>query len=307
MSCPKMDFFELPAPLTFRHVFQSCAYWVGVNSGFVPQVVRPLRQNHRKHSYLLNLNERQLVLSATVQQMPFFDQHQQSINPVIEHVGRAGIGPALIYGSFDKGFVVTEYLEGRCWTAADFQQLENIERLVELLKQLHDLPKIGPVFSVTKAESFYWAAIKHEYDVIPNRLQTLQKRMGKVIDYLQERRGAGVVCHNNLLDSHVLETEHGLRLVGWESAAINDPYYDLAVVASNHQFSVDQLDHLVRCYAGNKNVDEYEYFYNNYAMYLYLETLRCWIEVGKHREAGQEQEIEAKFDALTTVLHRLGV
>lgn len=249
-----------------------------------------------------------MVLSASARQAPFFDLHRHSINPIIEHAGQAGIGPGLIYSSFDKGFVVTEYLEGRCWTAADFQQANNIERLAELLKQLHALPKdSAPVFSATKTEQCYWAEVRRECFVIPKRLQALQLRMQKVISHLQAAHRQGVVCHNDLQGSHVLETGQGLRLVGWESAAINDPYYDLVVVAHNHQLSEAQLDHLLFCYAGDISFDERENFYYNYAIYIYLQTLRCWIVADKDRQPVQEMMIETNIDALLALLHRLGV
>ncbi|MEH6357755.1 MAG: phosphotransferase [Pseudomonadales bacterium] len=307
MDCTSSTRFELPAPLTFRHVFQSCPYWVGVGGGFVPQVIKPLRQNQRKHSYLLSLNDRQVVLSATARQAPFFDLHRHSINPIIEHAGQAGIGPGLIYSSFDKGFVVTEYLEGRGWTAIDFQQTNNIERLAELLKQLHSLPKDeAPVFSASKTEQCFWAEIRRECTVIPKRLQALQLRMQKVIGHLQAAHRQGVVCHNNLQASHVLETEQGLRLVGWESAAINDPYYDLVVVANDHQLSEEQLDHLLFCYAGETSFDERENFYYNMAIYIYLQTLSCAMVVDKDRQPVQKMMIEANIDTLLALLHRLG-
>jgi len=272
----------------------------------VPQVVKPLRQNQRKHSYLLNINDRQLVLSAAVRQAPFFDLHGRAINPIIEHAGQAGIGPALIYSSFDKGFVVTEYLDGRCWRAADFQRFNNIERLTALLKQVHGLPKDGPVFSASKTEQCYRAEIRREFCAIPKRLHTLQLRMQKVIDYVQGRYRAGAVCHNNLRASQVLETEQGLRLVGWESAAINEPYYDLAVVAHNHQLNEAQLNHLLRCYAGNEDFERREHFYYSYAIYIYLETLHYWMEAGHDLQPAQEQVLETNIDTLVGLLHRLG-
>ena len=109
---------------------------------------------------------------------------------------------------------MAEYIEGRCWNRTDFQQLNNIERLVRLLKQLHDLPQEGPEFFALKTEQLYWSEIRRELLPIPKRLHALQLRMQKVMGYAQSKYKARVVCYNHLLNSQLLETEAGLRLVG---------------------------------------------------------------------------------------------
>jgi len=299
--------FELPAPLTFHNIFQSCPYWAGVRGDFIPQVQKLLRKTPHKQSYLLQLGERQLVLSIAEGAPPFFDFRRQAINSIIEHVSQAGIGPELVFNSPTKGFVVAEYIAGRCWAKTDFQQLGNIERLVELLKQLHGLPQEGPEFFALNAEQRYWSDIRCELMPTPKRLHALQLRMLKIIGYAQGKYQSRVVCHNHLLASQVLETDTGLRLVGWETAAINEPYYDLAVVAHNHQLNEAQIDHLLRCYAGSAGADEREHFYYSYAIYIYLEALRCRVEADHYLSRAQEQLIEAHVDTLLSVLHRLGV
>jgi len=45
-------------------------------------------------------------------------------------------------------------------------------------------------------------------------LHALRLRMQKMMDYAQSKYKARVVCHNHLLNSQLLETEAGLRLVG---------------------------------------------------------------------------------------------
>jgi len=305
-TCQAED-FELPAPLTFNHIFQSCPYWIGISGGFIPQVQKLLRKTPHKQSYLLQLDGRQLVLSIADGTPPFFDFRRQEINPIVEHASKAGIGPELVFNSPAKGFVVAEYIAGRCWTNADFQQLGNIERLAKLLKQLHGLPQQGPEFFALKTEQRYWSDIRREVMPIPKRLHALQLRMQKVMAYARNKYRARVVCHNHLLNSQVLETETGLRLVGWGAAALNEPFYDLAVVVHNHQLNEMQIEHLLYCYAGSADFDTREHFDYSYAIYIYLEALRCRVAGGHHLWSEQEQLIEAHVDTLFSILHRLGM
>jgi len=291
--------YELPAPLTFQHVFQSCPYWVGGTAGAIPQVVKPLRKSSRKQSYLLNVNDRQLVLSVA--------SAGQSGSSIIEHAARAGVAPAVLYNSLDHGFVVTEYLDGWWWSAPDFQVLSNIERLADLLQRLHVLPGEGPVFSMLEQVYDYWDAINLESIGVPRYLLALQQTMNKLINGAEDDYPERVVCHNHLLLSRVIETEAGLQLVGWEYAALNDPYYDLAVLVHNNGLNDVQLEHLLNCYAGASGLKEREHFYASYAIYMYLEALGCLLKGGCSPTPDQETDVEMKVDILVALLHQLGV
>lgn len=299
MGAQQTPTFELPAPLTFQQIFQSCPYWVGGTSGFTPQVVKSLRNNPRKQSYLLRVDERQLVLSVA--------RRRQTNTPLIENAARAGIAPAVLYDAHEQGFVVTEYLEGRCWSSADFKTLANIERLAELLKQLHSLPDEGPLLSALETEQRYLRSINRELFEIPKRLQALQQRINQLICHVEVHYPERVACHNNLLTSQVIETSAGLALTGWEYAALNDAFYELAVVVHNHGLNEVQLDHLLRCYAGGNGVKEREHFYCSYAIYIYLDALRYLLRSAPDPQADQEAAIEMKTDTLVAVLHQLGI
>ena len=160
--------FELPAPLTFQRIFQSCPYWGGASPGLIPRVVKRLRKNARKHSFLLDTDERQLVLSVTTGQPSFFQIHDHPFAPFMEHAAAVGVGPKLVFNSPDQGYVVSEYLEGRCWRSEDFRVMGNIERLSQLLKTVHGLPKTVPQTRVSETVNYYWRMMQNEYAKLPS-------------------------------------------------------------------------------------------------------------------------------------------
>lgn len=297
---------ELPAPLTFQTVFQSYPYWAGVDQGFIPRVVKRLRKNARKHSFLLDINNRQLVLSVAIGRSPFSKMHDHSFELFMEHASVAEVGPKLIFNSSDQGYVVTEYLKGRCWCSKDFQSMVNIERLAKLLKAVHSLPKSSSEPSAVEMVNDYWRLIQGEYSRPPRRLEVLQARMDRVIEYADANFNEKVVCHNNLLSSQVVETTDGLKLVGWECAGVNDPFYDLAVIVHNHGFDERQLGQLLLCYAGKNGNYERERFYYSYAIYVYFSALSYWLECTKKPKPCQEEEIEIMTDVLVALLHQIG-
>lgn len=298
--------FEISAQLSFSHIFQSAPFWHGVGYGFMPQLVQELRSSQHKKSYLLSFGQRLLVLSVALGSEPFFDVRRQQVNPIISQVFKAGIGPALVYSSPEKGFVVSEYLEGRCWQQDDFQRAGNIQRIAQVLKQLHALPPEGHAFLAGKAEQCYWSEIRRDLKPIPKRLHALQLRMQQVISHAQTHYREQAVCHNNLHAANVLESEQTLRFVSWENAAVNDPYYDLAVLAYRHDFDDVQIDLLLFHYAGQVGDEQRQHFYYNYAICIYLDALRCVAEQGEHPSEDDLWEIDMHINMLHSVLNRLG-
>lgn len=298
--------FELPSPLTFQKIFLSCAYWPGVSTGFIPRVVRQLRKNFRKNSFLLSANDRRLVLSVEALR-PAAKRQRHSFIPVIEQAALCGIGPKLVFTSSEQGYLVSEYIDGRCWNSADFRNMANIERLVEVLKAVHSWPKIFPERLISQEVDNLWLRIREEYVKPPKRLEVLQQRMAKVIDYACVHFDERVVCHNNLLNAQLVETADGLKLAGWEYAGVNDPYYELAAIVHHHGFNESQLDHLLHCYAGQSGHSERQRFYYNYAIYVYLSALYFCVERVERPLSDQEERIEAKTDVLVALLHQIGL
>lgn len=298
--------FELPAPLTFQTVFQSCPDWEGVNQGSIPRVIKQLRRNTRKHSFLMDIDNRQLVLSVLNGKSSLIQMYDHAFDPFMEQASAAGVGPKLIFNSPEQGYLVTEYLEGRCWRSEDFQNMANIERLAKLLKKVHGLPKSSSELNAVEKANNYWRLLQSEYVKQSPRLKALQTRMARVIDYADAHFSEKVVCHSNLLNSQVVETADGLKLVGWECAVINDPFYDLAVIVHNHGFNERQLDQLLFCYAGRNGSYERERFYYSYAIYIYLRALSYLLECAETPKPHQEEEIEIMTDVLVALLHQIG-
>jgi len=301
------DSFEVSTRLNFAHIFQSAPYWHGVGYGFMPQLVRELRSTQHKKSYLLSFGQRLLVLTVEVSHGSFIDEPLQQQSPIIELAYKAGIGPRLVYSSPEKGFVVSEYIEGDCFRPDDFQRTGNIERVAQTLKQLHALPAEGPSFSAGQLEQRYWSDIATKQAIVCDSLHALQLKMKRVAAYAQKHYPERAVCHNNLHVSNVLETEQTLRFVGWEQASVNDPYYDLAVIAYQHEFDDVQIDQLLFHYAGRVGEEQRTHFYYCYAIHIYLHVLRCVVEQGEPRSADQARRLAMQIDALHAVVKRLAI
>jgi aminoglycoside phosphotransferase (APT) family kinase protein len=140
----------------------------------------------------------------------------------------AGLAPVPLFAAPEVGLLVTEYIEGRSWTEADFADPRQLRRLREVLGRLHALP-VDP------------AVRRVDFAVQARRLEALCAATGVALPLEAKRaadaafarvRAAGqpeVLCHNDVNPQNVVEDLQGrLLLVDWEYGGRGLASFDLA-------------------------------------------------------------------------------
>lgn len=134
-----------------------------------------------------------------------------------------GLASRVLY--FDDRAIMTEFVCGRVWDEASFEQDGNIERLASRLKRLHALPLTGRSFDSKIAAGRYVATIKTaDSDLVAHCMQ--------VIDRFRLPHNL-CCCHNDLVAANILDAE-ALTFLDWEYACDNDPMFDLATIVEHH-------------------------------------------------------------------------
>lgn len=163
----------------------------------------------------------------------------------------AGVSPALIYS--EPGALVTRFVEGRTYEAADLRVAERLGEVVALIKRVHhDMLKHlrGPVlmFWVFHVVRDYGATLRADHSrhaaTVPElltRADNLEAAVGP-IDV--------VFGHNDLLAANVIDDGTRLWLVDWDYAGFNSPLFDLANLASNNEFDSERETALLAAYFG---------------------------------------------------------
>jgi aminoglycoside phosphotransferase (APT) family kinase protein len=142
----------------------------------------------------------------------------------------AGLAPAVVYADPAQGFMITQFVAGRPWEAADFSRPELLWRLGERLRALHTLK--APVV----ARFDLGAILRHHAAELvralpaeePLLLALLRAAEAALALCMQGGRGAAIV-HNDLHHSNLIQARE-LCLIDWEYAAVADPIFDLACV-----------------------------------------------------------------------------
>lgn len=161
----------------------------------------------------------------------------------------AGFAPEVVYTS--PGVMVSQYVEGKTWTAEDMRA--DIDRIAEIVRRFHDeMPKhvSGPAF-------MFWP-----FHVIRDYARTLRAEGSRMTDSLpgyvalaEELEAAQkplpiVFGHNDFLPANILDDGERLWIIDFEYAGFTTAMFDLAGIASNAGFSDEESDRLLARYFG---------------------------------------------------------
>jgi len=205
-----------------------------------PQLVRFLSGGPASHSWLVQDGDQQFVLRLDRAAAARLRLDRRAELNVLEVVGRAGIGPQVIWADADAGILLTSYLTGRPWRTSDVRNANCLNQVALTLKQLFSLPFAGTVLNPASAATSYADTIGTE--VARASAQTASQ----IIRDLQASPHEQSLCHNDLIHSNIIGTAP-VQLIDWEYAALGDPLFDMAVITRQHAVPLPVATELLRC------------------------------------------------------------
>jgi len=192
-------------------------------------------------SYRVKRNGGLFVLRIDKPEAARLGLNRAAEHAVIRAVAGAGLGPGAVYCEPDAGVLLRPFIPGRPWTRDDLLQPENLVRLADRLRRLHDVPFAGSRFDPVSAAMRY--AEQLGSDQARAHLQRLRNIHASVEPV------EPVLCHNDLVCRNILEAG-GPVLIDWEFAAPGDPLFDLAVVVQHHDLGNDLAGAFLQAYLG---------------------------------------------------------
>ncbi|MEQ1803370.1 MAG: phosphotransferase [Gammaproteobacteria bacterium] len=168
---------------------------------------------------------------------------------VLRAAAAAGLGPGPLGADPARGLLLTDWLPGRAWSAADLRAPENLRRAAALLRQVHGLPVSRPVLDLAAVIDRYAAAGGAGADGLA---PMARERLALALD------GAPVLaagrlrlCHNDPTPGNFIAAADGtLRLIDWEYAGLCHPAFDLAGLALGAGLDPAGDELLLGAYAG---------------------------------------------------------
>jgi thiamine kinase-like enzyme len=174
------------------------------------------------------------------------------IDRAVEHAAslraeEIGIGPAVVAFVHSEGWLVTRFIEGRRIPPGEIREPKELGRVAAALRKIHSAPAIPGRFDAHAVVDDYRAKAATFGARIPTEFDSAHE----VSQRIRAARGSQplVPCHNDLLNANFLD-DGEIRIVDWEYAGMGDPFFDLANLSVNHEFSVADDRRLLSLYFG---------------------------------------------------------
>ncbi len=160
-----------------------------------------------------------------------------------------GLSPEVVH--HEPGALVMRFVEGRTLTPDDVRAPGMLARILPLLKRCHDeMPNHfqGPalVFWVFQVIRDYARTLRRDgsrmVEALP-RLESVAADLEAAVGPVTIRFG-----HNDLLAANFIDDGGRLWLIDWDYAGFNSPLFDLANLAANNEFALEQAAALLDAY-----------------------------------------------------------
>lgn len=152
---------------------------------------------------------------------------------VLHAVSAAGLAPDVLACDPSAGLLVTRFIEGAPWQAADVAVEANLRRVAGSLRRLHELPIPDGIRAVDYARQARHLAA----GLSPPRgtAAILRSRASDAFARLGAREFASTLSHNDLHHLNLLDDGARLWLVDWEYGGRGNPLLDVAGFLALHE------------------------------------------------------------------------
>jgi thiamine kinase len=143
----------------------------------------------------------------------------------------AGIAPRVVHVDSQQRFMVTHYVEGKVWSAADFDDCSKVRRLGNTLRRVHAVtpPVPAPLDPAAQLQNFASQIARAAPEDGPQLARTIDDAEISLRECGTAGRAPALI-HSDPHHSNIIETAGSLILIDWEYAAVGDPLFDLACV-----------------------------------------------------------------------------
>jgi thiamine kinase-like enzyme len=168
-------------------------------------------------------------------------------------VAAAGLAPEVLVCEPEAGLLVTRFVTGAPWQAADVAAEANLDRLAGQLRTLHGLA-VPPVGIQTVRYSEQARRLREGLASGPGEAR-LHERAGRLFGRIDGRGFDPALCHHDLHHLNVLDDGDRLWLVDWEYGGRGDPLMDVAGFLALHDLSPQATEQFVAAYGGLRPAD----------------------------------------------------
>ena len=174
-------------------------------------------------------------ISAGGSELLAIDRDCEYRNSVTAAAAGAG-APVVEYRPQDR-LLVIGYLEGRTFGAADVAGHENIPRIADACRRLHQGARFGNDFDMFDIQRRYLSVARARGFKIPAGYDDLLPQFTAAEKALAVRAEGTVPCNNDLLPANLIDDGERIWLIDYELSGNNDACFELGNIAAEAQLS----------------------------------------------------------------------
>jgi thiamine kinase-like enzyme len=202
-------------------------------------------------SFVVRSTNREFILRLDAEHTETFGLDRSIELKVLREAAKADIAPEVHFADPDAGILLYEYLPGPVWDRSSLDDAHNLELLAGLLRSVHALPASGAALDAGAAAGRYAATAFVNAD-----LRRFATHCIGIVGAIPVS-SALACCHNDVVAANVVGTSQ-LKLLDWEYACDNDPFFDLASLIAYHDLGSTHAGRLLDSYTGARDPEAKE-------------------------------------------------
>jgi len=139
----------------------------------------------------------------------------------------AGLAPRVLYSNVEDGISIIDYVE-----EVHLPPAQALLLLPRTLRKLHALPPFPKVFNYVTAHKFFIWRFRAAGQLPQGEIDEAFRRYEQICAVYPRLDADIVSSHMDLKPENILFDGHRVWLIDWMAAALNDRYFDLAIIAN---------------------------------------------------------------------------
>jgi len=193
------------------------------------EIVERLMGGMSNFTYVIKMNDEMFTFRIPGKKAEkFVDRKVEEHN--INLVRDLNLNNDTVYFNKETGYKIARYIKGQ--PLHELNPLDYLEEASEVLHKVHNHEKLSDYdYDPLKRLETYENHNSEFNHIKPDRYLELKNEFLSHIEFIDKTRLT--LCHGDSQISNFVVTDDGLRLMDWEFAGNNDPFYDIACFGNN--------------------------------------------------------------------------
>jgi thiamine kinase-like enzyme len=210
--------------------------------------IEPLGGGITNHNFKVTVDGETVVLRIGGKDTRLLGIDREDEHGASSAAAEIGVGAEVVDFVRPEGYLVTRFIEGRPIPIEEMRRPENLIRVAETLRRIHEGPAFPGRFDSFRVVEIYRETAEQYGVAVTERYDWAHETAWKI----ERARGDSPPrpCHNDLLNANFLDEGGRIRIVDWEYAGMGDPFFDLANFSINHELGPEENAEFLRAYFG---------------------------------------------------------